>query len=202
MAQEVYGPGSDANRPPTRLANRWWPSWSCGPSAMSPDSAAAGRGRALLPVRHSRIAGSRIDLAPTCKAHRTGRARCHPVLGRGLAVSAGRRQGRPGSARRLASWARVRPSRGPMRGGEISGLWPGFFAILYRIWLGGIKTPEFGLAGTLRAHSAVITNVNRMTVVNDVQTGAAAWFFVIWDRVGSRGSRSRPGAVVRGRSEG
>jgi hypothetical protein len=34
-----------------------------------------------------------------------------------------------------------------MRGGEIPGPWPESVAILYRIWLVGIKTPEFGLAG-------------------------------------------------------
>ena len=56
-------------------------------------------------------------------------------------------QGRPGPALGLASWAGVRPSAGPMRGGEIPGSWPESVAILYRIWLGGIKNPEFGLAG-------------------------------------------------------
>ncbi len=59
----------------------------------------------------------------------------------------GQGRGRPGPARRLASWGGPQPPAGPMRGGEIPGPWPESVAILYRIWLVGIKTPEFGLAG-------------------------------------------------------
>jgi len=59
--------------------------------------------------------------------------------------------------------------------------------------------------GPLRDHTHHILNVNKMTVVNDVQTGAAVGFFAIWNRVGSRGFRSRhstrPEAMVSGRPE-
>ena len=91
-----------------------------------------------------------------------------------------------------------------MRGGEIPGLGPILSRFCRDPGLSRDNSPNSGSYGPPGDHKHHITNVDTMIVVNDVQTGAAVWFFVIWDRVGSRGSRSRPdgqwalGGVMRG----